>query len=196
MGQDRDRPFPPYSYVPGGPWPHPMSAPDGHSAGLVSEVVPPIGPGGWAASDAYLRGIALFNAGYYWEAHEAWEGLWHAHGRRGPTADVIKGLIKLAAAGVKVREGQPHGVTTHASRAARLFETARAEQGNDQLGLDLGEWIATAGRIAADPPADPGPPGAPVCRVFSFAIEPDEEGDSPQRTLRAQRETENRDEKE
>jgi uncharacterized protein len=182
--------MPPYSYVPGGPWPHPMSAPGGHSTGLPREVAPPIGREGWAASDAYLRGIALFNAGYYWEAHEVWEGLWHAHGRRGPTADVIKGLIKLAAAGVKVREGQPHGVTTHAARAARLFETARAEQGDLQLGLDLGEWIAIARRIAADPPADPGPPGAPVWRVFPFAIEPDEGKDSPQRTQSTQRETE------
>ncbi|TGQ49534.1 DUF309 domain-containing protein, partial [Mesorhizobium sp. M1C.F.Ca.ET.210.01.1.1] len=23
-------------------------------------------------------GIDLFNHGYYWEAHEAWEPLWHA----------------------------------------------------------------------------------------------------------------------
>ena len=64
--------------------------------------------------------IELFNAGYYWEAHEAWEGLWHAHGRRGATADLIKGLIKLAAAGVKVRERRPRGVITHSRRAASV----------------------------------------------------------------------------
>jgi predicted metal-dependent hydrolase len=75
----------------------------------------------------------LFNAGYYWEAHEAWEGLWHAHGRLGPTANVLKGLIKLAAAGVKVRQGQPHGIITHARRAASLFEAARAEGGDRRL---------------------------------------------------------------
>ena len=63
-------------------------------------------PADAAASPMFRRGVALFNAGYYWEAHEAWEGLWHAYGRRGPTADVLKALIKLAAAGVKVREGQ------------------------------------------------------------------------------------------
>ncbi len=139
------------------------ASPGGHSAGQTREPAPPIGPGGWAASGAYLRGIALFNAGYYWEAHEVWEGLWHAHGRKGPTADVIKGLIKLAAAGVKVREGQPHGITTHAARAARLFESAAGRAGARQLGLDLDEWIAIARRIADDPPDDPGPPGAPVC---------------------------------
>ena len=63
-----------------------------------------------ATSPRFLRGVSLFNAGYYWEVHEVWEGLWHAYGRRGVLADVIKALIKLAAAGVKVREGQEHGV--------------------------------------------------------------------------------------
>ena len=69
--------------------------------------------------------MALFNAGYYWEAHDAWESLWHAHGRRGVVADVIKALIKLAAAGVKAREGHEHGVRIHAGRAAEFVESAR-----------------------------------------------------------------------
>jgi predicted metal-dependent hydrolase len=116
--------------------------------------------------------VALFNAGYYWEAHEVWEGLWHAHGRRGPTADVLKGLIKLAAAGVKVRQGQPHGVITHARRAAEAFDSARAVGGECQLGLELSQWIERATRMAADPPPDPRPAGAAVVRVFDFTIDP------------------------
>ena len=172
MREDRDRPFPPYAFVPGGPWPHPTSHPEGHSRGRTHVPVPPIEGDEWPDSPSYREGVALFNAGYYWEAHEAWEGLWHAHGRVGPTADVLKGLIKLAAAGVKVRQGQPHGIITHARRAASLFETARAEGGDRRLGLDLGELIATARRIADEPPSDPEPPGVPVSRVFSFEIEP------------------------
>ncbi len=65
--------FPPYAFVPGGPWPHPTGSPEGHSAGRGAEPVPPIPEGDWAGSPAYRRGIALFNAGFYWEAHEAWE---------------------------------------------------------------------------------------------------------------------------
>src|SRR5207245_4482297 len=129
------------AFGPGGPWPHPTGSPQGHSAGKPHEVVPPIGRDDWRDSSAYLRGIQLFNAGYYWEAHEAWEGLWHAHGRKGPTADVLKGLIKLAAAGVKVRERQPGGVSTHANRAAALFEAVREKEGPRVLGLDL-VWLA------------------------------------------------------
>ena len=70
----------------------------------------------------FRYGVDLFNHGYYWEAHEAWEGVWHACGRRGRLADFLKGLIHLAAAGVKSREGNLNGVVKHAERAKELFE--------------------------------------------------------------------------
>lgn len=165
-------PYPPYAFVPGGRWPHPTGAPGGHSAGESRGATAPIEEENWSRSPSYRRGIVLFNAGYYWEAHEVWEGLWHAHGRRGPTADLIKGLIKLAAAGVKVRQRQRHGVVTHARRASGSFAMARACGGRFQLGLDLDEWIKTAEGIADEPPDDPEPPGVPVSRVFAFRIEP------------------------
>jgi uncharacterized protein len=166
-------PLPPYSYVPGGPWPHPNSSPQGHSFGrAVSRVTSPVETSG-ATSPRFLRGVALFNAGYYWEAHEVWEGLWHAYGRRGVLADVIKALIKLAAAGVKVREGQEHGVRIHAGRAAELFASARSAGASHQLGLDLEQWVEHCRRIAEDPPCDPTPIGTPVARVFPFQIKID-----------------------
>jgi hypothetical protein len=40
-----------------------------------------------------------------------------------------------------------------------------------QLGLDLDLWIERARAIAESPPADPGPPDAPVTRVFAFRID-------------------------
>ena len=168
-----DAPLPPYSYVPGGPWPHPIRSPDGHQAGHRPAPAEPIGDGeGWRESANYLRGLALFDAGYYWEAHEVWEGLWHAHDRRGPTADVLKALIKLAAAGVKVREGQPRGVATHARRAAALLQATAADAGRWRLGLDLERLAADAHRLAAEPPQDDAPPGAAVSRVIPFELTP------------------------
>jgi len=172
MSSQRLSSLPPYSYVPGGPWPHPTASPDGHSWGHAKTPVDPIVADGWALSPAYLWGVELFNAGYYWEAHESWEALWHAHGRRGATAGVLQGLIKLAAAGVKIRERRPGGACTHASRAAILFERSRHEAGRYQLGLDLDQWIAHALTISSDPPLDPAPPGSPVSRVFDFRLEP------------------------
>src|SRR5208282_3835567 len=87
--------FPPYAFVPGY-FPHPLSSPQGHSFGLQPEHPACLDPTNWQACRPFLRGLDLFNYGYYWEAHEVWEGLWNACGRSGMTADVLKGLIKLA----------------------------------------------------------------------------------------------------
>lgn len=85
-------------------------------------------PEQWQESSEYLYGVDLFNFGFYWEAHEAWESLWHAAGRTGPLADFLKGLIKLAAAGVKAREGNPRGVQRHADRAVELLSLTGAKE--------------------------------------------------------------------
>lgn len=42
------------------------------------------------------RGVELFNAGRYWDAHEAWEEAWMPD-RKGPDAGFFKGLIQVAA---------------------------------------------------------------------------------------------------
>jgi hypothetical protein len=165
----QDDALPPFSYVPGGPWPHPHR---GKPPTRPGEGVAPVVGDDWRGSADYVRGVQLFNAGYYWEAHEAWEGLWHAHGRRGATADVLKGLIKLAAAGVKVRERQPSGVVTHAGRAADLFASVRAGSATTVLGLDLERLIHQARGVAASPPVDDAPEGKAVVRVFDFDIDP------------------------
>ncbi len=163
---------PPYSYVPGGLWPHPISDPRGHSFGHRGGPTPPVEGDDWGRSPAYLRGVDLFNDGYYWEAHEVWEGLWHAHSRRGPTADLLKALIKLAAAGVKVREGQPGGVVTHSTRAARLVESVDQAVGPTHLGLDLGELARFALDVAERPPTATSGKDAAVAVVFEFRLEP------------------------
>jgi uncharacterized protein len=148
------RPLPPYSHVPGLS-PHPMSDARGHSFGREEPAPQPLDLATYRENAAYCYAVDLFNHGFYWEAHEAWEGLWHACSRRGPTADFLKGLIKLAAAGVKAREGRAAGVRRHARRAAELFrEAARggptaAETHGIVYGLSLPDLQATAEQIAA-----------------------------------------------
>ncbi|HXK92904.1 MAG TPA: DUF309 domain-containing protein, partial [bacterium] len=115
------RPLPPYTFIPGC-HPHPTHHPEGHSFGMAPAEIEPPDPQVWARCEIYLHGVDLFNHGYYWEAHEAWEELWQADGRIGPVSDFLKGLIKLAAAGVKIREGIPHGARSHALNAIPLFE--------------------------------------------------------------------------
>lgn len=112
--------MPPYTHIPG-ITPHPTGDPRGHSFGR--EHVGCCTPNWTSLPECrpFQHGIRLFNAGYYWEAHEAWEGVWIAAGRSGLVADFVKGLIKLAAAGVKLREGELNGVRRHLGRAAELF---------------------------------------------------------------------------
>ena len=59
-------------------------------------------------------------------------------GRRGATADLLKALIRLAASGVKVREGHPRGAFLHATEAGRLFESVIEASGRTVVhGLDI-----------------------------------------------------------
>lgn len=141
-------PLPPYTYVPG-LTPHPTSDPQGHSFGHADPKPRPLANDSYRENTTYLYAIDLFNHGYYWEAHEAWESLWHAAGRTGHAADFLKGLIKLAAAGVKLKEGNAVGVRRHAKRAAELFEQARSGFASATVfGLDAKTLVATSLRVA------------------------------------------------
>lgn len=143
--RNSERPLPAYSYVPGLA-PHPMSDPRGHSFGVKREACDALDESSYRGNATYLYAIDLFNYGFYWEAHEEWESLWHVAGRRGGTADFLKALIKLAAAGVKAREGRAAGVRQHAMRAVELLNSTK---GSGQLfGLDLEALVAAASEVA------------------------------------------------
>lgn len=152
-----DRPLPGYRYRPGHD-PHPIRDPGGHSFTEQLEAPAPPDPRHWRACGAYLYGIDLFNHGYYWEVHEAWEGLWHAGGRRGPTAIFLKALIGLAAAGLKSRLGNVRGSRSHAARAADLFHAVAGPtgvHGTRYMGLDPLVLERCAREVASRSPAGP-----------------------------------------
>ena len=149
------RELPPYSYVPGQGLPHPTGDERGHSFGRHDPPTQALDEATWRQNEMWLYAIDLFNHGYYWEAHEAWESLWHAAGRIGPTADLLKGLIKLAAAGVKSREERRRGVAQHARRAAELLDSASSQLGESPFGLALVAVTSTAQRIAANSRFEP-----------------------------------------
>lgn len=145
-------PLPPYSYVPGHGLPHPVNDPTGHLFGAPH--VAPIAPellhqaasrrhtlaALLATNSPWLYALDLFNGGFYWEAHEAWETFWNALGRTTPEARCVQGLIHLAAAAVKIREGNPAGVSRHTQRARELFgESGAADNGEAGEGVGLGE---------------------------------------------------------
>jgi len=140
--------FPPYTYTPG-VTPHPIRDPAGHSYGR-QEHHSPIENERLEQRPDFVRGRVLFVHGFYWEAHEEWEQVWHALGRSGPEADFVKALIKLAAAGVKAREGNGDGVRRHALRALNLFSGVRSHrQGRDLAGMPLHDLEQLASAIAS-----------------------------------------------
>lgn len=148
-------PFPAYAFVPGR-HPHPVRDPQGHSFGKSEKAVAAPDENTLEQNPSLRFGVDLFNSGYYWEAHEVWEGLWHACGRRGRLADFLKALIHLAAAGVKAREGRPNGVQKHAARARELFQ----ETSHPAL-IEIAERLASHPIIDTKPTAE----GHPVLRI-------------------------------
>jgi hypothetical protein len=155
--------LPPYAYVPG-LFPHPQSDPAGHHHTHPVAVDP---------TERFAWGVSLFNQGFYWEAHEVWESLWLERGRSGPEADFLKGLIRLAACGVKHREQRADGVADHAQGAARLFQRS----GQDCFGLRLEEMLTyceQAEEMGAAPAEEP-----PVRVVFAFVLRPNEREEKP-----------------
>ena len=169
-----ERPFPPYAYLPG-LTPHPTRDPEGHSYGADHDPPAPPDPADWRACGDYLYGIDLFNHGFYWEAHEAWEGLWVACGRRGPTATYLQALINLAAAGFKARWGNARGMRANARTALELFESAARRSGSDgarTMGLDVRALADYADRISRAPETSETAKGSDRRPVFDLVLRP------------------------
>lgn len=127
--------FPPYAFVPAY-YPHPRANVEGHSYNQEEKIFETISLNNYKDSEDYLFGIDLFNYGYYWEAHEVWEGLWKAHGKEGLIADFLKALIRMSASGVKVRQGQINGIKEHSKFSGEMFLKIK-EKTNQNLYLGL-----------------------------------------------------------
>lgn len=167
-----NRPLPPTRYIPGhSPRPNQDVSDD---SGMAPEASEPPDPERWQACEAYLYGIDLFNHGYYWEAHEVWEELWQACGRRGVTATFLKGLIALAAVGLKLRTGNVRGTRRHAARAADLFEAvATRSPASRYMGLHIGELGHYARTVAGRSPTRMVKEDCSQPVVFAFVLWPE-----------------------
>jgi hypothetical protein len=136
MGRPRlvpGRTFPRYAYLPGR-GPHPVRDPEGHSYGLQ-----PVPAAASLDSEEFAWGQDLFNHGYYWEAHEAWEALWQSANRGSPLRAFLKGLILLSATGVKIRRQTK---ASDASRGTRRCAVATSDNGALWLFLDCPGHVA------------------------------------------------------
>jgi uncharacterized protein len=131
-------PLPPYRYVPG-LHPHPTRDPRGHSYEPEAKLNrhAPWRPADWRQLEAWLYGVDLFNAFYFWEAHEAWEGLWAAVERGNTPSLMLQGLIQLAAALLKTHMSSVAGAHVLAREGLDKLRRAAAESPRF-MGVDLG----------------------------------------------------------
>lgn len=184
-------PLPPYAYIPGQGLPHPVNDPRGHLYAQEDHVhEPPISADVLAslpteaiarrralaallaADSRWLSAIDLFNGGWYWESHEAWESFWNALGRTTPEALFVQGLIHLAAACVKIREGKPNGVARHTRRARELLGDLQMASAGSALTLAPESVAAVVAELERFKPACWHTTPAPVVRVLDAGLWP------------------------
>jgi uncharacterized protein len=134
-----DVPLPPYRYVPG-LQPHPLKSPQGHMH-LGSQPAAWHSGIEWREDLDFLRGCDLFDQRYLWEAHEAWEGIWHQVPTQDPYRLLLQGLIQ-AAAGVLKRHTEHSGPADllH-SRSCQKLRCVIESTGSPYRGLQLSELI-------------------------------------------------------
>lgn len=165
-------PLPPYTFIPGTETPQPIRDPRGHSYGRKNRSSKPLDPELWAENRNFLIAVDYFNFGYYWEAHEEWDRLWRVSGADSTIGRFLKGLVKISAAGVKVREKSIHGVRRHAASAGEVFADVAAEVGEDRYcGLEFTTLQFAADRAAQLNYKHDIPVGKPA-RVFPFVLQP------------------------
>ena len=164
--------LPDYTFIPGTTTPHPYRDPKGHSYGQKNRVIKPLPADSWADNRNYLLAIDYFNLGFYWEAHDEWDRLWRVSGPDSTVGRFLKGLVKLSAAGMKVREKSIHGVRRHAASAGEVFADVAAETGDEYYcGLELTKLQFAADRAAQLRYRTDYPVGRPL-RVFPFLLSP------------------------
>ena len=84
----------------------------------------------------YLDGIELFNGHEFFEAHEAWEDVWHmAYGLK---HDFYQGMIQCAVALEHYRRSNPRGVVSLYKSYRPKFENVPAVF----MGVDVTKFLA------------------------------------------------------
>lgn len=140
--------LPSYRHVPG-LTPHPVKAPEGHSYGgmqidlgsRVDEL-----PISWRDCEAYLLGVDLFNQGYFWESHEAWEEIWNAVGHQTLPGRMLQGMIQVAAALLRHHVGSVEGGRGNFRKASVHFDAVEGEldaidsRQTSYMGVPLEQW--------------------------------------------------------
>ena len=117
----------------------------------------PLTPENWRRHGPYLFGIDLFNEGFWWEAHEAWELPWRLSGAT-LQGSFLRGLTQLAASLLKWRLGAVKGQRSLQIKGTSNLDAVTFASGTQlymglqpsELAEAVGEFLC--GRAAARSP--------------------------------------------
>ena len=98
---------------------------------------------------AFEKGVAEFNAGYYFECHDTLEDMWT--GIRGPSRDFFQGLIQVSVAFYHLTGGNRPGAESMLRRALKRFERYPERYFGFDLAAHRVELRGWLDRIAAAP---------------------------------------------
>jgi uncharacterized protein len=113
-----------------------------------------IGAERWRDDEDYLFGVDLYDAGFLWEAHEAWERVWRA------SADelqrtYLQGLIQCAAACLRLAMEEPGGAPRLARAAGEKLELVARRAPDRYMGLDVAAFARELAAFFAGAPTTP-----------------------------------------
>jgi uncharacterized protein len=118
----------------------------------------------WREDDDYLFGVDLYNSGFLWEAHEAWERPWRA------SADelqrlYLQGLIQCAAACLRLAMEESRGAPRLARAAGEKLERVARRAPDGYMGLDVATFARDFAAFFAREPTTPARRPVIVLRV-------------------------------
>ena len=120
----------------------------------------------------YLEGIELFNGHEFFEAHEAWEDVWHA--AYGLKHDFYQGMIQAAVALEHYRRSNPRGVLS----LHRTYPPKFRNVPDRFMGLDVKRFLVAMEEVlrpvtTADPLPERGEIELDPARVPTISLEYD-----------------------
>ena len=93
----------------------------------------------WETNEPYRYGVRLCLEGFFWEAHEVWEAVWMACLPNGLERRLLRALIQLANAALKLRMGRINAAARLLAEADELLRDCDPGGGGSSLmGIDLG----------------------------------------------------------
>jgi predicted metal-dependent hydrolase len=122
--------------------------------------------------DSYNRGIRLFNAREFYDAHEVWEDVWRES--QGVEKQFLQGLIQAAVAFHHHSTGNLAGACSLLERGQKNLASCPENFGGIRLDVllrSLAQWRSALAQGASDPAhpliasADAPPPGDPLTFV-------------------------------